>query len=271
MITNFQKVTEFNNSFDVFINPNLHTLKLNEQNIDPKLIKLKCDLIIEEIKELKDSIDDNDFVEYVDALSDILYVVYGAGLSFGINLDHEYALYLESLFKDFTSNTQFNNFENTKKLFNFKQCNLKSSFRDTTYNILDLNKSKLILLREYFDTNISPKIASDKFKNILLDCLYNVYVSSIAYRIDIDTAFDIVHKSNMSKLALDENIAKSTVENYIKKDIRYDTPNYRQSPNKLGWIIYNESTNKVLKSIEYTPADFSTLSILKNDWLFKNI
>tara|TARA_Y100000590_G_scaffold239218_1_gene269057 strand:+ start:544 stop:912 length:369 start_codon:yes stop_codon:yes gene_type:complete len=52
-----------------------------------KIIKLRLDLINEEIKELQEAIHNKDLVEIADALTDILYVTYGAGHSFGINLD----------------------------------------------------------------------------------------------------------------------------------------------------------------------------------------
>ena len=52
-----------------------------------KIIQLRYDLIKEELDELSVAIKDKDIVEVADALTDLLYVVYGAGHSFGINLD----------------------------------------------------------------------------------------------------------------------------------------------------------------------------------------
>tara|TARA_B100001248_G_scaffold199750_1_gene154055 strand:+ start:28135 stop:28476 length:342 start_codon:yes stop_codon:yes gene_type:complete len=52
-----------------------------------KITSLRYDLIEEELKELKDAINNKDIKEVADALTDILYVTYGAGHSFGINLD----------------------------------------------------------------------------------------------------------------------------------------------------------------------------------------
>jgi predicted HAD superfamily Cof-like phosphohydrolase len=54
---------------------------------DDKTIGLRLDLIDEECRELKDAIDDWNLIEVADALTDLLYVVYGAGHAFGINLD----------------------------------------------------------------------------------------------------------------------------------------------------------------------------------------
>jgi len=52
-----------------------------------KINNLRIDLIEEELRELKHAIQTNDLKETADALTDILYVTYGAGHSFGINLD----------------------------------------------------------------------------------------------------------------------------------------------------------------------------------------
>ena len=49
--------------------------------------KLRYDLIKEELEELKNALDNKDLLEVADALTDILYVTYGAGHAFGINLD----------------------------------------------------------------------------------------------------------------------------------------------------------------------------------------
>ena len=54
---------------------------------DKKTMQLRYDLIEEELKELKLALDNKDLLEAADALTDILYVTYGAGHAFGINLD----------------------------------------------------------------------------------------------------------------------------------------------------------------------------------------
>jgi|TARA_B110000211_G_scaffold220693_2_gene267571 predicted HAD superfamily Cof-like phosphohydrolase len=52
-----------------------------------KIVKLRYELILEELNELKEAISQNDIKEVADALTDILYVTYGAGHAFGIDLD----------------------------------------------------------------------------------------------------------------------------------------------------------------------------------------
>lgn len=58
---------------------------------DRKVQELRLDLIQEEVEELEDAINESNLVAIADALTDILYVVYGAGHSFGIDLDACYA------------------------------------------------------------------------------------------------------------------------------------------------------------------------------------
>ena len=66
-----------------------------------------------------------------------------------------------------------------------------------------------------------------------------------------DEIFDIIHKSNMSKACKTEDEAKRTMEFYNQKD---GTESYSKLVNGK-WIVYRLSDNKVLKSVEYTPAN----------------
>ena len=79
-MTNFEKVGKFMKTFgqEIKTKPGLSNDKIN---------KLRIDLIDEELNELKEAINNNDLKEAVDALTDILYVTYGAGHAFGVNLD----------------------------------------------------------------------------------------------------------------------------------------------------------------------------------------
>ena len=79
-MSNFNKVKTFMETFgqEVKTKPSFSSDKIN---------KLRYDLIKEELEELKVAIENKDFLEVADALTDILYVTYGAGHAFGINLD----------------------------------------------------------------------------------------------------------------------------------------------------------------------------------------
>jgi predicted HAD superfamily Cof-like phosphohydrolase len=96
----------------------------------------------------------------------------------------------------------------------------------------------------------------------LTDILYVVYGAYSDFGVDADKVFDIVHKSNMSKLCSSEEEAIQTV-NYYKTEFsdRYDSPLYRKKKDnendKEYWIVYNKSTNKILKSINYKAVNFN--------------
>ena len=79
-MTNFEKVRKFMETFG-------QEIKEKAQFPNEKITSLRYDLIKEELDELKEAMDNNDIKEVADALTDILYVTYGAGHAFGINLD----------------------------------------------------------------------------------------------------------------------------------------------------------------------------------------
>ena len=79
-MSNFNKVGTFMKTFgqEVKCKPSFSSDKIN---------KLRIDLIKEELEELEEAMKNNDLLEVADALTDILYVTYGAGHAFGIDLD----------------------------------------------------------------------------------------------------------------------------------------------------------------------------------------
>ena len=79
-MTNFEKVGLFMKTFG-------QEVKTNASLSSDKINKLRIDLIEEELEELKDAISKRDLRETIDALTDILYVTYGAGHAFGVDLD----------------------------------------------------------------------------------------------------------------------------------------------------------------------------------------
>ena len=162
MQSNFEKVVDFNRSFGVTTHNNIQKNIFTE---NPKLVDLRLSLITEEVAELKEAIGNHDMTETIDALADILYVVYGAGASFGI---------------------------------------------------------------------------------------------------DLDKAMGLVHESNMSKVCRNREVAEKTVEwykqQYAEGKLPYDTPAMRPDPiDDKKFVVFNESTGKILKSIEYKPVSFESL------------
>tara|TARA_B110001452_G_C15079565_1_gene376717 strand:+ start:411 stop:782 length:372 start_codon:yes stop_codon:yes gene_type:complete len=79
-MTNFKSVRKFMETFG-------QEIKEKADFPDKKITSLRHDLIKEELEELKEAIENKDIKEVADALTDILYVTYGAGHAFGIDLD----------------------------------------------------------------------------------------------------------------------------------------------------------------------------------------
>ena len=79
-MTNFDKVKKFMQTFG-------QEVRTKASFPDDKKVKLRVDLIREELSELKEAVENKDIKEVADALTDILYVTYGAGHAFGIDLD----------------------------------------------------------------------------------------------------------------------------------------------------------------------------------------
>ena len=79
-MTNFEKVKQFMLTYG-------QEVKIKSEFSDDKTNKLRIDLIKEELEELTNAMKEKDLTEVADALTDILYVTYGAGHAFGIDLD----------------------------------------------------------------------------------------------------------------------------------------------------------------------------------------
>merc|ERR1712194_828928 len=102
----------------------------------------------------------------------------------------------------------------------------------------------------------------------LSDILYVTYGAGSSFGLDLDKAFGLVHESNMSKLCKTESEAKETVEWYKKNytpegKYPYDTPAYRLSDDGQYYVVFNQSTGKILKSINYAAVKFDSMGVGK--------
>jgi predicted HAD superfamily Cof-like phosphohydrolase len=190
---------------------------------DSKLVNFRMSLITEEVQELKDAVSADDIIEIIDALNDILYVAYGAFAAFNmgnrIQLDLGYTVIKEKYAR---------------------------------LNISDIEDSYSFLVN-------SVEIKNKEDTAVYLENLIMYsYEALIHMGIHPGVSFDIVHQSNMSKLCTSEEEAVLTVNSY-GSDSRYDSPAYRESKTPGKWIVYNKSTNKILKNINYTAANFDVL------------
>ena len=122
-MTNFQKVKTFMQTFgqEVKFKPSFSTEKIND---------LRYSLIQEELDELKQAIENKDLLEVADALTDILYVTYGAGHAFGIDLNKCFAEVQRSNMSKLgeDGNPIFNENGKVMKGPNYSKPNLKQFF-----------------------------------------------------------------------------------------------------------------------------------------------
>ena len=102
-MSNFQSVKKFMQTFG-------QGVKSKAKFPNKKIVQLRYELIKEEVEELNQAIDDKDITEVADALTDILYVTYGAGHAFGIDLD--------KCFEEVQSSNMSKLDENRKPIYN---------------------------------------------------------------------------------------------------------------------------------------------------------
>lgn len=161
---------------------------------------------------------------------------------------------------------------NFEKVLNFMKT-AEQPIQTQIYKEVFDKDQKLINFRlALIDEEVKELHQAVKEKNMLEvidalnDILYVVYGAGGALGIDLDKSFNIVHESNMSKFCKTEKEAKDTVDSYVEKYVKgespYDSPSYKLV-NGL-YVVYNKSTGKVLKNINYTPAQEGLLKLLNN-------
>jgi len=126
---------------------------------------------------------------------------------------------------------------------------------ETEERLIDYRKSLVLEEVEEMLDSIKNKDLVELI-DALTDINYVVLGFYTALGISADKAFDIVHQSNMSKLCKTEEEAKETVLYYEanKDKLGYDSPAYRKADDNINYVVYNRSTGKILKSINYHPA-----------------
>ena len=309
-MSNFQCVKEFNRAFDMvpkdpkeyigydedsngFIKINPYKYFRSKVFSSHSLIRLRLNLIKEEIEELNDAINVNDMKETRDAIGDILYVVYGMADIFGIDIDYIFSNTLQTeVFKYYLDSTSSKN--NTSTLFidkiisasdngfktitNFNYIKvfteeLKNNKKTITIKtILDiLNELYLSLEKEcQNETIVCDGIDNSETKIVIVSqYIYNLlkytYLLASMYNINADSDFSIIHESNMSKLCDTEQDAKDTVTDYETKykngKSPYDSPYYYELPTLNKWIVKNKSSGKALKNIKYKEVSFDYIMI----------
>lgn len=266
--TNFQKITDFHIGFG---HPYFKEKQINIFDKDPKLVKLRFDLINEEVNELNDAYKIDDVKEIIDALTDILYVVYGMAAAFGIDADKNFYEYLRVIYNQQTPSPDDKDLpeglhgkSNYQLVLHITEIHYSSDIKkyleniklDVYRGILDYYLKQINYVNQQLKTCISHKVFNEVEDNINA-LLYYTYHMGIVCGVDLDATYTIVHDSNMSKICNSEEEAIRTIEWYRENDTRYDTPTYKK--NDYGYVVFNESTGKILKNINYIPANFDSL------------
>ena len=295
-MSNFHCVKEFNRAFDMVAKEPKDYIGYDEDNngfikINPykycrtkvfesqSLIRLRLNLIKEEIEELFDAIKVNDMKETRDAIGDILYVVYGMSDILGIDINYIFQNKIQDevmkyyLDNSNTSNTKFidkiisASDNGYKSITNFKY--IKIFFEELSNNEVIKNIIKKINeLYLKLEKECESDIIYSNFENkiiIISQYIYNLlkwtYILANIYNINADSDFAIIHESNMSKLCDNEEDAKATVDDYNIKykagKSPYDSPYYYELPDLKKWIVKNKSSGKALKNIKYKEVIFS--------------
>jgi predicted HAD superfamily Cof-like phosphohydrolase len=308
--TNFQKVQEFNRAFDMvakepanYLAGEFDELGRPEYNAflhgrphlitrEPKLIRLRLDLIKEELGELQHAIAESDYIEIRDALADILYVVYGMGDVLGINMNvlvrnlikSQVTLTPSQTFQIFERSRFYGNNDVTNgsvigmSNWNWVQVYMELLPSMFYYCLLDvdvdssnnIDREKLVIemvkqlaiLEELCTSSSIVGLDIERIGEILAKLITLDYSYSYFMGINADADFAIVHNSNMSKLCDTESDAIATVADYEAKykvgNSPYDSPYYYELPEIGKWIVKNKSTGKALKNIKYQKVVFTS-------------
>lgn len=246
--TNYEQVYEFHKMFGhpIALEPQLNIFDEN-----PELVQFRISQIEEEFAELNTALEKKDFIECIDAICDLMYFVYGSFLAFGLNFD---------AYEPKPKVRNFNCPQNNIDIFKTDTSGLQ-----TQMSMLTQALSLISLSAE--EKNFAYMIKF--FAKLEAVC------RSIAtlLGVDINVCFAEVHRSNMTKLCLTEEIATRTVADYVQKKITrdtllegvndentrakimeeykaYDDPDFRYDGVKY-WIVYDKATTKILKSIDF--------------------
>lgn len=248
-LTNYQKVAEFNEVFDC---PQICHVEFDHKNWikheTAKVLTYRCDLIKEEgVEEFGKALREKNRVEMIDAICDSLYVLYGAAWTMEIDVDYHF----KQIFNIDIINT---NFTTLKKMYMMEN---KLNEKNMYIKLNELYLKFVNYETEFRKVMLSGDGEFDKVITLLIMMIVTSYRMGIILKFDVDEAFNLVHESNMSKLCKTEEEAHKTVDDYKQKydnnKSTYDTPYYYKK--EKYYVVKNESTGKVLKSINYTPVN----------------
>ena len=219
----FEDVKQFMNLFSQTVNtdPTMPSLKT---------LELRIELIREEITELSEALYNDDLVEIADALTDILYVVYGAYATFGTEPEM--------------------NIIQPQPAFSGYPVRVPTATE--SFQILSVLKNSLSDLEKQFSAFQIPNDAIVDSASYYLDNILNaVYKFSNKINLDINSCFEEVHNSNMSKALNSVDEAKQSIELRIKEGRAGDYADADIVQNGNFTLIKRKVDGKVLKGLHY--------------------
>lgn len=247
-MTFYDKVVKFSESFDISISKNL----LNNDQIldeDKQLIETKRNLINEELNELLEAIDKNNLINIIDALIDMLYVIYGVYYSFeGLTIfNKDFNEYCK---KSLVSLDNINNKQ-------FKKYIITQFYNDNIVN--DYFFKHFVDNLKLVNVNFNKTIMKKELNTILNDYIDNIFSIFIVLNINPTPFFDEIHNSNMTKFCVNEDEVGLTSKHY-QNEFNCNTYYIEKSffDSKL-YIVKRSSDNKILKSINYTKPNINKI------------
>lgn len=212
-MTDYQKcVSQFMTVAGQHINEEFSLAKL-----EYSIINFRISLIQEEYNELIEGIKNKDSVEIIDALADLLYVIYGTASTFGVTLPKT-------------------------PLYNNNLDTVETYIKDFYLHLLKLKSYKTLAIDEKSLINILQKMVE------------NVLLISYDINVNINEVFMEVHSSNMSKFCTTLKDIKKSVEEYDKKE-GADFVYYKKIGDY--YVLLRKSDDKVLKGINYFKPSIS--------------
>lgn len=255
MTTNFEKVREFHS---VFQHP-IRTKQYDEVfTNDRKLMDLRVALISEEVKELNEAVKQSDFIETLDAICDIAYVIHGAYCALGIDEDKsfDYVHTTKTKTKSKDGASEYEKVGDSYKEQGFKVLTSPNNdvFGDSYFG------KKMDQINQSLN-DLKTAVENKSLDDVGLAMAHMLYACiEISYHIGVnfDTAFSIVHDSNMTKACTTEQEAQDSVKHILLTKPEY-SPGYKLSDDNKYYIVYDTKTGKTLKNKYYKTVDFSKL------------
>lgn len=264
------QVSEFNYLFGVIshdyqLEPNIFLELFDNKSVkfNIKQVDLRYKLIHEEISELVDAVNTKNSIEIIDAMCDILYVVAGAKVYFNLKNDNinnmlsysglDTKIFSQSLSIDTSKIIRIIELDyvcddenNFSVLLKVVKTYLESLANETSKILQNENSSELVIS------------ISNTYNGILDNIIINILRMSLRLEININELFKLVHKSNMSKICEDVETAIETISWYKNNELRYSKPSYKEIEykQKKYWVIFDDESKKILKSIKYNPVKF---------------